>query len=96
MVYALQYVDSFTVSLSEISSLATSIASLSESHKNDNVRIETGTLRWRDGGLWIQVCLAVDTTDKSDGKDILAQTAVDTGLTQDYQTAVDNVNEVES
>jgi|APHM01.1.fsa_nt_gi hypothetical protein len=89
-----QYVNEFTVSLTDLSPLTDALSALSTAHKESSVRIETGTVRWRGNELWIQVCLAVDGTDESVAKDALAQAAVDTGLAEEYATARNNVTEV--
>jgi len=89
-----QYLNEFTVSLTDLSPLTDALSALSTAHEESSVRIETGTVRWRGDELWIKVCLAVGATDESVAKDALAQVAVDTGLAQDYTTARNTVTEV--
>jgi len=91
-----QYVTELTVSLDDLSPLTAALTALSTAHEESSVRIETGTVRWRGDELWIQVCLAVDATggEGSAARDALAQTAVETGLAPDVQTARSEVVEV--
>lgn len=84
-----------TVAASNLTDLSSALEALTQAHEaGDAVRVESGALRWRDGGVWIQVNLAMSTTvsDVSEDKDALAQVAVDTGLKPDLATAEEEMD----
>jgi len=70
------------------------LTALSTAHSESGVRVEAGTFRWRADELWVQVTLALDTTTPTSGRDVLAQTAVNTGLASNTQTARNEIHEV--
>jgi len=90
----LQYTTQMTVATTDIQPIQQALSALSTAHDESGVRVEAGTFRWRADELWVQVTLALDTTTPTSGRDTLAQTAVDTGLASDTQTARDEIHEV--
>jgi len=90
----LQYTAELTVATTDIQPIQQALSALSVAHDESGVRVEAGTFRWRADGLWVQVTLALDTTTPATGRDALAQTAVDTGLATDMQTARGEIHEV--
>jgi len=90
----LQYTTQITVSTTDIQPIQQALTALSTAHDESGVRVETGTFRWRTNELWVQVTLALDTTTPTSGRGALAQTAVDTGLASDTQTARNEIHEV--
>ncbi len=90
----LQYTTELTVSTTDIQPIQRALSALSTAHDESGVRVEAGTFRWRADELWMQVALALDTTTPTSGRDALAQTAVDTGLASDTQTAREEIREV--
>jgi hypothetical protein len=90
----LQYTTELTVATTDIQPIQQALAALSTAHDESGVRVEAGTFRWRADELWVQVTLAVDADAPEVGRDALAQTAVDTGLASDVQTARSEIQEV--
>ena len=83
------------VDASNLTDLNTALEALTQAHEADTpVAVRSGSLRWRDGGVWIQVSLTLPTTPASieSDKDTLAQIAVDTGLVSDVQTAAEEID----
>jgi len=84
-----------TVDASNLTTLNSALEALTQAHESDDpVAVRSGSLRWRDGGVWIQVSLTLPTTPSSieRDKDALAQVAVDTGLAPDVETAMEAIN----
>lgn len=84
-----------TVDATDLTNLNSALEALTQAHESgDNVAVRSGSLRWRDGGVWIQVSLTLPTTPSNieTDKDKLAQVAVDTGLVDDAETAMEAVN----
>lgn len=84
-----------TVDASNLTDLNSALEALTQAHESDGpVAVRSGSLRWRDGGVWIQVRLTLPTTPSEidADKQTLAQVAVDTGLKSDTQTAVEDVD----
>jgi len=83
-----------TVDATDLADLNTALEALTQAHEADDpVAVRSGSLRWRDGGVWIQVSLTLPTkaeTLESD-KQTLAQVAADTGLTEDVETAMEAI-----
>jgi hypothetical protein len=78
-----------------LTDLKPGIDALVQAHRADTpVRVETGTIRWRDGSLWLQISLMADVPDVIAGRDALAQAAVETGLSNDFDRARRSVEEV--
>jgi len=84
-----------TVDATDLTNLNSALEALTQAHESgDSVAVRSGSLRWRDGGVWIQVSLTLPTRPSSieTDKDKLAQVAVDTGLVDDVETAMEAVN----
>jgi hypothetical protein len=84
-----------TVDATNLTDLNAALEALTQAHESDDpVAIRSGSLRWRDGGVWVQVSLTLPTTPSSieTDKDTLAQVAVDTGLISDVDTAMEDIN----
>jgi len=84
-----------TVAVSNLTDLNSALEALTQAHEaGDAVRVASGALRWRDGGVWIQANLTMPTkvSDVSADKDALAQVAVDTGLKSDLATAEEEMD----
>ena len=84
-----------TVDATDLTDLNSALEALTQAHESgDSVAVRSGSLRWRDGGVWIQVSLTPPTTPSSidTDKDKLAQVAVDTGLVDDVETAREAIN----
>jgi len=84
-----------TVDATDLTDLNTALEALTQAHEADDpVAVRSGSLRWRDGGVWIQVSLTLPTTPSSieTDKQTLAQVAVDTGLVNDAETAVEKID----
>jgi hypothetical protein len=84
-----------TVDVTDLTDLNNALEALTQAHEsNDPVAVRSGSLRWRDGGVWIQVSLTLPTTASNidSDKDNLAQVAVDTGLVDDIKTATEEIN----
>jgi len=90
----LQYTTELTVATTDIQPIQQALSALSTAHDESGVRVEAGAFRWRADELWVQVTLALDTDTPVAGRDVVAQTAVDTGLATDTQTARDEIHEV--
>ncbi|PHQ47219.1 hypothetical protein DJ68_03050 [Halorubrum sp. C3] len=84
-----------TVDASNLTDLNSALEALTQAHEADSpVAVRSGSLRWRDGGVWIQVSLTLPTTPSNieSDKDTLAQVAADTGLVSDAQTAIEEID----
>lgn len=84
-----------TVEPANLTTLNSALKALTQAHEaNDPVAVRSGSLRWRDGGVWIQVSLTLPTTPSEieTDKDTLAQVAVDTGLVADRTTALEAID----
>lgn len=84
-----------TVDATNLTNLNSALEALTQAHEADNpVSVRSGSLRWRDGGVWIQVSLTLPTTPSNieTDKDTLAQVAADTGLVSDVQTAAEEID----
>lgn len=84
-----------TVDATNLTALDSALKELTQAHESENpVAIRSGSLRWRDGGVWIQVSLTLPTTPNEieTNKQTLAQVAVDTGLVSDIETAMEAVD----
>jgi len=84
-----------TVDATDLSDLNSAVEALTQAHESgDPVAVRSGSLRWRDGGVWISVSLTLPTTPSEIDVDAqtLAQVAVDTGLVDDVETATEEIN----
>jgi len=84
-----------TVDATDLTNLNSALEALTQAHESgDSVAVRSGSLRWRDGGVWIQVSLTMPTTasDVDTDTQTLAQVAVDTGLVSDVETATEGIN----
>jgi len=84
-----------TVGATNLTDLDSALEALTQAHESgDSVAVRSGSLRWRDGGVWIQVSLTLPTSPSSikTDKDKLAQVAVDTGLADDVETATEAID----
>jgi hypothetical protein len=84
-----------TVDATDLTDLNSALEALTQAHESDDpVAVRSGSLRWRDGGVWIQVSLTLPTSPSSikTDKQTLAQVAVDTGLADDLQAATEEIN----
>lgn len=83
------------VTANDLDQLETSLRNLTSANEADDpIRVSSGALRWRDGGIWLQVTLTVasSVSKLETDKNRLADVAVQTGLQPDTQTAVDEVS----
>jgi len=86
---------SSTVPADNLTDLSASLESLTQAHEaGDPVAVRSGSLRWRDGGVWVSVSLTLPTTPSEidTDKQTLAQTAVDTGMHETVSDAVEAIN----
>lgn len=86
---------SSTVSADNLTVLNGALESLTQAHEaGDPVAVRSGSLRWRDGGVWVSVSLTLPTTpsDIDADKQALAQVAVDAGVYDSVSEAVDEIN----
>jgi len=84
-----------TVDATNLTDLKTALEALTDAHESDDpVAVRGGSLRWRDGGVWISVSLTLSTTPSEIDTDTqtLAQVAADTGLKSDVETAREEIN----
>mgnify|MGYP000615537456 CR=1 FL=1 len=84
-----------TVDATDLTNLNAALEALTQAHESDDpVAVRSGSLRWRDGGVWISVSLTMPTTASEVDTDTqtLAQVAVDTGLVSDIETATEEIN----
>jgi hypothetical protein len=84
-----------TVDATDLTDLNSALEALTQAHESgDTVAVRSGSLRWRDGGVWIRVSLTMPTTASEVDTDTetLAQVAVDTGLVDDLETATEAIN----
>jgi len=91
----LSITDSQTVDANNLTDLNSALQAFTDAHESgDPVTVQSGSLRWRDDGVWVQATLALPTTprDVDTDKQALAQLAVDTGLVADTETALEAVN----
>jgi len=92
---ALSIDGSRTVDATNLTNLNSALEALTQAHESgDPVAVRSGSLRWRDGGVWIQVSLTMPTTATEIDTDTetLAQVAVDTGLVDDLKAATEAIN----
>jgi len=92
---ALSIDGSRTVDATNLTNLNSALEALTQAHESgDPVAVRSGSLRWRDGGVWIQVSLTMPTTASEVDTDTeaLAQVAVDTGLVDDLEAATEAIN----
>lgn len=90
----LQYSGAKTYQQSEFDQLKTALDGLTQSHNSDTpITVPAGSLRWRDGGLWVQVKLEIQTTtaDVDADEQSLAEAVVHAGLEPDVATAKENI-----
>lgn len=86
---------SSTVQADNLSTLKGALDALTQAHEaGDPIRVQSGSLRWRDGGVWISVTLEMPTTpsDVDTDKDTLAQVAVETGMHADTDAALEAID----
>ena len=84
-----------TVDATDLTDLTSALEALTAAHESgDPVAVRSGSLRWRDGGVWISVSLTMPTTASDIDEDTqrLAQVAVDTGVVDDIETATEAIN----
>jgi hypothetical protein len=84
-----------TVDATNLADLNTALEALTQAHESDDpVAVQSGSLRWRDGGVWISVSLTLATTPDEIDEDTqtLARVAVDTGLVDDVKTATEAID----
>jgi len=84
-----------TVDAINLTDLNSALEALTQAHESDDpVAVRSGSLRWRDGGVWIRVSLTLPTTPSSidTDKQTLAQVAVNTGLVDDVDTATEAID----
>lgn len=84
-----------TVEATNLTDLTDALEALTAAHESgDAVRVRSGSLRWRDGGVWISASLTLPTTttDVDTDSEALAQVAVETGIADDLDEAREAVN----
>jgi len=84
-----------TVDATDLTDLNSALEALTQAHESgDTVAVRSGSLRWRDGGVWISVSLTMPTTagEVDADTETLAQVAVDTGLVNNVETAAKAIN----
>jgi hypothetical protein len=84
-----------TVDATDLTDLNNALEALTDAHEADDpVAVRSGSLRWRDDGVWIQVSLTLPTTPATIESDnnTLAQVAVDTGLIDDVGAATEAID----
>jgi len=90
----LQYSSEETYQPSDFDQLKTALDAVTQSHNSDSpITVPAGALRWRDGGLWVQVKLEVETTtaDVDADEQSLAEAVVGVGFAPDVATAKQNI-----
>jgi hypothetical protein len=86
---------SSTVAGDNLTVLNTALESLTQAHEAGNpVAVRSGSLRWRDGGVWVSVSLTMPTTPSEidADKQTLAQVAVDAGMHDSVSEATEEIN----
>jgi hypothetical protein len=86
---------SSTVPADNLRVLNGALESLTQAHKAGNpITVQSGSLRWRDGGVWVSVSLTMPTTPSKIGtnKQTLAQVAVDAGLYDSLDGAKEEID----
>jgi hypothetical protein len=84
-----------TVPATDLADLSGALEALTAAHERDDpVAVRAGSLRWRDGGVWVSVTLALPTEPDSIEADsrTLAQVASETGLVDDEAAALEAIN----
>jgi len=83
-----------TVDATDLTDLNAALEALTQAHESDDpVAVRSGSLRWRDGGVWVQASLELPTTvaEMDANKDALAQVAVDAGMHDSVSEAKDAI-----
>jgi hypothetical protein len=91
----LQYSGETTYQPSELDQLKQVLEEVTQSHNSDTaITVPSGALRWRDGGLWVQLSLEVESTTANVDADeqMLAETVVETGFEADVESAKEAVS----
>jgi hypothetical protein len=86
---------SSTVAADNLAVLNGALESLTQAHEAGNpIAVRSGSLRWRDGGVWVSVSLTLPTTPSEidTDKQALAQVAVDAGMHDSVEKAVEAIN----
>jgi hypothetical protein len=86
---------SSTVAADNLTVLSGALESFTQAHEAGNpIAVRSGSLRWRDGGVWVSVSLTMPTTPSEieTDKQTLAQVAVDTGMHESVSEAVGAIN----
>jgi len=91
----LSYNGNETYQLSEFNQLKTALDGLTQSHNDDTspITVPAGALRWRDGGLGVQVTLEVESTasDVDADEQALAEAVVGAGFEADVASAKEKI-----
>jgi len=91
----LEYNGNQTYQPSEFDQLKTALDGLTQSHNDSSspITVPAGALRWRDGGLWVQVNLEIESTasDVDADEQTLAEAVVGAGLEADVTSAKENI-----
>jgi len=85
---------SSTVAADNLTVLSGALESLTQAHEaGDPIAVRSGSLRWRDGGVWVSVTLEMPTTPSeiNSDKTRLAQVAVDAGMHDSLADAKGNI-----
>jgi hypothetical protein len=86
---------SSTVPADNLTVLNGALESLTQTHEAGNpIAVRSGSLRWRDNGVWVSVSLTMPTTPSEidTDKQTLAQVAVDAGMYGSVSEAVEEIN----
>jgi len=86
---------SSTVQAENLAVLSEALESLTQAHEaGDPIQVQSGALRWRDGGVWVSVSLELPTTasEIDADKEALAQVAVGAGM---YESVADAKEEID-
>ena len=86
---------SSTVAPDNLTVLNGALEALTQAHEAGNpIAVRSGSLRWRDGGVWVSVSLTMPTTPSEieTDKQTLAQVAVDAGMHESVSEAVEAIN----
>jgi len=90
----LEYNGNQTYQPSEFDQLKTALDGLTQSHNSDSpITVPAGALRWRNGGLWVQVSLEIESTaaDVDVDEQSLAEEVVGAGFEADVASAKENI-----
>jgi len=74
----------------EFDKLKTALDALTQSHNSDSsIIVQSGSLRWRGGGLWVQISLKLESTtaDIDADEQSLAESVVAAGFEPDVTSA---------